>query len=715
MLPNFRRWFKAAVTESFFRNRASAMPYRNVLGFLLGFIAALLLLTSWTSAEAKPISEAFAAWTFVALVILVFVLLIAVRPNEEGALDRFTWGVLALIVLGFGVGALTFHYRDHFEWVWLHYRLINTTSKIVLEVLFLLGVILGFFVVRNWGKEQKEFQENITAVLGGTFIAGILGKALGDEIKLIDAFALYGLGFTLSGTLNLIIAARLTAVYTNRRTITSRAILDFLYGSERARIIDGYFLKHFQEDPDYAKAWLVEMLIAYAAFTRRRFANRLNYRRKVKIADRTKQLKQPGFKDLEDLDKQLSKAREKLQAAQAEAERAALKKEIEDFEKQRLALERACRELREVNKALDETRIKWRAAATAEAEKSLLQGEINDLEQKRQNAEPLCLGLDALNKQLADAQALLQRVQTDAEKAAMQANIDALEKRRPPLDEACKQLPVINKQLTEAKEKIQAVANASSLPLWEDITRLETRRHKLEAQCKSDVQAATDQSGNGQRYYQLLTIESDAQGADNPPVAEADRKYTALYRPVDEISADMFRIGVSVRWQDTLEYIVAPGEYKGAFPLMGSVSGLSLLVRQTIVMDRDRFKQFRSKDYPQGIAPDKVEQKRGLDEIDFLSYISIPVVSRLGRSTENAVGILSLDTRLFLATDEDLAEVKQQREPGIYSSKLTRNKLTALASRLYEQNDKDIKYLEEITKIIVPVLELYLKCRVGAT
>jgi len=497
------KWIKEGVVESFFRYKASTVPYRKTMGFLLGFIAALLLLTSWTDSGAKPIAESTAALIFAVLVGLILVLLVIVRPNDEGALDRFTWGVLVIVVLGFGIGVLAFHYRENVVWLWHQSRNIDSSPRVILAALFLLGVILGFFVVRNWAKEQKDFVASLTAVFGGAFVASIVGKLDGGP-PLIDSFAAYALGFTLSGTINLIVAARLTASYTNRRTIASRAMLDFLYGSERATMIDGYFLKNFNDDKDYAKAWLTEALIELSAFARRRFAE-----------------------------------------------------------------------------------------------------------------------------------------------------------------------------------------------------HMERRRLDLEA------------GPTGWRCYQLVAVESEVE-IDPPPASEADRLHTILYRRVTGLTEEMFRVSASVKWQDALEYIVAPGEYKGTFPLMGSVSGLALLVRQTIVMNRDRFKNFRSKDYGKGITPDKISQQRGLDEIDFLSYISIPIVSRRGRSTENPVGILGMDTRLFLATDAELAG-NQEREPGTYSLPLTGRALATFAERLYEQNDKDIEYLEQITKIIVPVLELYLKCRIGAT
>ena len=47
--------------------------------------------------------------------------------------------------------------------------------------------------------------------------------------------------------------------------------------------------------------------------------------------------------------------------------------------------------------------------------------------------------------------------------------------------------------------------------------------------------------------------------------------------------------------------------------------------------------------------------------------------------------------------------------------KLKRSKLREYAIDLYDHDDKDVKYIEDLTKIITPVLELYAKCRVGAT
>jgi hypothetical protein len=189
----------------------------------------------------------------------------------------------------------------------------------------------------------------------------------------------------------------------------------------------------------------------------------------------------------------------------------------------------------------------------------------------------------------------------------------------------------------------------------------------------------------------------------------------------------MFRMGVSIRLLDNLEYIVAPGEYRRPFPYFRSVAGLSLVVRQTIVMDRDKSKKFRTSEFVDGISPLEVKQSRGLTEIDFLSYISIPVISQIGNPEEIGLGVIHVDTRLF-ASPKPLGEVApsarsgdpaQPPTPGgpaekTLSMKCRMDKLTEYANNLYDLNDDCVKYLEEMRAVAVPIIELYVKCRAGA-
>jgi len=55
--------------------------------------------------------------------------------------------------------------------------------ELIMEGLFLFGVILGFFVIRNWSKEQKDFLTSLTAVLGGA----VISTALGPLTKSVDS------------------------------------------------------------------------------------------------------------------------------------------------------------------------------------------------------------------------------------------------------------------------------------------------------------------------------------------------------------------------------------------------------------------------------------------------------------------------------------------------------------------------------------------------
>jgi hypothetical protein len=515
--------FQGAIRESFFRN--TGIPYRNLIGLLLGFTSSVLLLTS------GAMTTFGASLWFVGMLVATMLILVMVRPYHEKKIDQFAWGLLVIIILGFGLGTLEYQTRSWWIWLWRKYLLINTPSELLLEALFLLGVILGFFVVRNWAKEQAEFVSSLSAVLSGAFVATILGKlqeAGPDAIGPMRAFALYALGFTMSGVINLIAAARLTASYTNKRSIQSRAILDFLYGSERTRLIDGYFLKNFKEDPDYARRGLIATLFECRKLVQREFAERLELRRGKREAERPRGSSPP--------------------------------------------------------------------------------------------AGPL-----------------------------------------------------------------------------------------------------GSQEGKPSYFYELIAIECDGQEGvtvGSPPAEKKDRELTIVYKYIDpsspagtKVDESMFRVGVSARWQDKLEYLSAPGEYRVPFPYQNSVAGLALEIHQTIVMDRDIHKRFRNKQHTDGICPDDVEQDRGLDEIDYLSYVSIPIVSRPGTPDENPVGVVTIDTKLFVSPSRLDGDPIKGSE-GIFRGRLLKTKLTEYATNLYDQEDKDVKYIEDLTKIITPVLELYQKCRI---
>lgn len=602
------RRFRETLRESLFRN--SGPLHRNVIGILLGYLAATLLLSSGV------LTSWGASWLFVGVLAAIMILLIVVRPNEEQRVDKFGWGLLVIINLGFGLGALIHGYREWWKWLWRQYLRINTYPELLLESLFLLGVILGFFVVRNWSKDQKEFVSSLSGVLGGAFLATILGE-IQDQIGTMQAFAYYALGFTMSGTLNLIAAARLTANYTNRRTIQSRALLDFLYGSERAKTIDGYFLKNFEQDPDYAKRWLTDALIEFRKLTAREFSKGMESRRIERERKR---------------DKLKTKLKEE-------------NKTIEKVKFRRRKLEPACSKLQaaklESQELLDELEIMW------------------DVPEQRSAKQ---------EKKIKEAEKRLQ-------------------------------------ELARAIESLNEKCSSEQLEEW---LKLDEELNELKPSY----------------YYELISIEGDDSKENDEadatvPVSPKDQEYSVVYRHIDsdqgmKIEERMFRIGVAIKWGDSLEYITAPGEYRATFPYLGSVSGLALAFRQTIVMDRDANKRLRSKSHVDGICPKDIEQVRGLDEIDFLSYVSIPIVSRLGTATENGVGVVTIDSKLFV-TSSRLDGQPLKASEGIFRARMTPRQLTDYASYLFEQSDQQVKYLEDLAKIIVPVLELYAKCRVGAT
>jgi hypothetical protein len=174
----------------------------------------------------------------------------------------------------------------------------------------------------------------------------------------------------------------------------------------------------------------------------------------------------------------------------------------------------------------------------------------------------------------------------------------------------------------------------------------------------------------------------------------------------------MFRSAVSLKWQDNLEFIDAAAAYTQSFPYFGSVTGLALEILQTVVMDRDKYRRFRTTQHPQGLCPANIEQPRGLDEIDYLSYIVVPVASYRGQPEQTRLGVLHVDTKLFAVSPDELTDVHEK--DGLLTGQLRPADLTKYANNVYDQNDIGVRYLEEMRAVLVPVLQLYLKCRQGS-
>jgi hypothetical protein len=677
-MAKFLSWLKHSLRESLFRN--TGIPYRNLIGLILGATASTLLLSS------RALEIFGATLWFVVALIITALLLVLVRPYHERKVDRFAWGLVVIIVLGFGLGALIYQYRAWWKWLWNQYRRINTPDELILESLFLLGVILGVFVVRNWAKDQKAFQESLSGALAGTFVATVLGK-LQDGLTPLRALAYYALGFTLSGTVNLLLAARLTANYVNKRSITSRALLDFLYGSERAKLIDGYFLKNFEEDKDYAKKQLTDTLIECRKLVAREFAERMEKRRKSRAAKREE------FGNTDAAKEALEQEKKELTSPPETPPDERRLQEIEDRLKQ----------LDEWSQRKEPERLQGQRKVADEEQVAMT---IEILEERRKQLEPACSQLRATRDELKRLRTEKKSITSSPEPSRKQAS-------------RLKQIEAELKKLEghESELKLNNVRIEEQFGEW---SALESRLGHLKPSY----------------FYWLIAIEceekDDGEGEPNPGVPAKERLYDVVYKYIGStdvgvdpehshlspgsreaagIDEKMFRVSVLIRRRDLLDYVVAPGEYGKSFPVFGSVSGLALTFKQTIVMDRDMHRTFRDKSH--NICPKDIEQDRGLDEVDFLSYISTPVVNRQGDPAESGMGVVNTDTKLFVTRSRLHGEPVKACE-GIFRTRLTPRDLTEFANNLYEQDDEDVKYIEDVTKIIAPVVVLYAKCQVGA-
>jgi hypothetical protein len=232
-------------------------------------------------------------------------------------------------------------------------------------------------------------------------------------------------------------------------------------------------------------------------------------------------------------------------------------------------------------------------------------------------------------------------------------------------------------------------------------------------------------------YYRLISIEGprrapadtddDGVKALEPdgfiPNDKDEKHYTVKVLKLDdkkEISANMFRMSIFIKTQEYLEYIGGDTAGRKPFPFTGSVAGLALRSHQTIVMDRDKNTRFRTTEDQEGICPVDVEQQRGLKEIAYLSFISIPIITESGNPWETTLGIMSASTRLF-AVKAAASKTLNHQCGESYRVKARLSALTEMANLIYDQDDASVHYLEGMRTVIVPLLELYLRCRQGAT
>jgi len=121
-------------------------------------------------------------------------------------------------------------------------------------------------------------------------------------------------------------------------------------------------------------------------------------------------------------------------------------------------------------------------------------------------------------------------------------------------------------------------------------------------------------------------------------------------------------------------------------------AGLALLASQTIVMDRDKNRRFRTREHLDGISPLDVEMQRGLNEISYLSYVSIPVVSELGITARRHLNHLCKHQTLAVPSKHKLPDPD---DDGNCRVNVHLSALTDMAKVIYDQRDECVAYLEE--------------------
>ncbi len=561
-MPNERAATRKRRKVSLFESSMKTVGITKVGSLSLGFAITLLVLLSDLMKESTAVQI-----LLVCVVLLVLACAFAILLQEVERPGFGSWGVIGLFLLGSALGVLAYHWgegigdlasdaRRGITGQWLQYKNLGGLSEVIFAGLFLFGVIMAVFVVRVWNKAQDDFMKSVATALGGAAIPPLLGKTIAVDAS--QAFAAYFLGFAISAAVNVILCARLLAYYSNKRTVESRAVLSFLYGSDKAETVDKQFLKNFEDDPDYAKRLLITTVLEYEKRVRREFANK-------------------------------------------------------------------------------------REQSRQEKKGTMCYYELIAIECKRkQGSEPAAVA----PKPPAGAP-------------------------QPPPAGAPQPPPADAPQPPTAGAPKPPPADAPKPP--------------------NVTPAAVDEQVSATTPMKIVFRKID----DNEPLTEK-----------------MFRSAVSLKWQDNLEFIDAAAAYTQSFPLFGSVTGLALEVLNTIVMDRDKYRRFRTTSHPQGLCPADSEQMRGLDEIDYLSYIVVPVASHLGQPEQTKLGVLHVDSKLFAVSPEEL-KIDDEKD-GILTATLRPVDLTEYANKMYDQDDIGVKYLEEMRAVLVPVLELYLKCRQGS-
>jgi hypothetical protein len=143
-----------SLRESFFRSTRLG----NLVGLLLGAIASVLLLAG----EGLSVKTAAIVFSISLVITMALFVIVSVQHESSG----FGWGPPVTMLLGFGLGALAYRYRSWMRWLWDQIRRIDQPHEWALVALFLIGVMLGAFIVRIWPKDQEAFIKGLSGILG---------------------------------------------------------------------------------------------------------------------------------------------------------------------------------------------------------------------------------------------------------------------------------------------------------------------------------------------------------------------------------------------------------------------------------------------------------------------------------------------------------------------------------------------------------------------
>lgn len=168
------KWIRAASLD--FLARSILAPSNGSYGIIIGLLAALIMNKSQRIAEYMPYVFLFMTFMLFFTWLVQYCLYMSdIREQifkiEHGSMAL---GPLSGAIIGFGFGVIICQSGFKILPVQNYISWLRDPSTILIVSMFFLGSILGFFVVRNWKREQDDFIKSVMAILGGAFIAEVI-------------------------------------------------------------------------------------------------------------------------------------------------------------------------------------------------------------------------------------------------------------------------------------------------------------------------------------------------------------------------------------------------------------------------------------------------------------------------------------------------------------------------------------------------------------